>query len=181
MMIRAIETAYKGYRFRSRLEARWAVFFDTMGWEYEYEPEGFLLESGMYLPDFFVLSLDMWVEVKPRDRGPSFTFEMDKAYRSMTDLTDHTMRYGLVISGDPFVSRYSMRCFGGWAAGMSGNPVFAECRKCDSGVWIVDEDNMIGYGIGCICGDYKYATDGERIMAAYRRSSGARFEHGESP
>lgn len=25
-----IETEYKGYRFRSRLEARWAVFFDTL-------------------------------------------------------------------------------------------------------------------------------------------------------
>ena len=29
--IKAIETYYKGYRFRSRLEARWAVFFDAAG------------------------------------------------------------------------------------------------------------------------------------------------------
>jgi hypothetical protein len=29
MSAKAIETHYKGYRFRSRLEARWAVFFDT--------------------------------------------------------------------------------------------------------------------------------------------------------
>ncbi len=28
--IKAIETRYKGYRFRSRLEARWAVFFDAL-------------------------------------------------------------------------------------------------------------------------------------------------------
>jgi hypothetical protein len=28
--IKAIETSYKGYRFRSRLEARWAVFFDAL-------------------------------------------------------------------------------------------------------------------------------------------------------
>lgn len=27
--IKAIDTYYKGYRFRSRLEARWAVFFDA--------------------------------------------------------------------------------------------------------------------------------------------------------
>jgi hypothetical protein len=27
-MIKAIETRYKGYRFRSRLEARWAVRFE---------------------------------------------------------------------------------------------------------------------------------------------------------
>ena len=31
MKIAAIETKYKGYRFRSRLEARWAVFFDALG------------------------------------------------------------------------------------------------------------------------------------------------------
>lgn len=40
-MIKAIETEYKGYRFRSRLEARWAVFFDALGVEWVYEPEGF--------------------------------------------------------------------------------------------------------------------------------------------
>jgi hypothetical protein len=27
----AIPTRYKGYHFRSRLEARWAVFFDALG------------------------------------------------------------------------------------------------------------------------------------------------------
>lgn len=53
--LKPIETFYNGYRFRSRLEARWAVFFDALGVEYEYEPEGFLLPSGRrYLPDFKV-------------------------------------------------------------------------------------------------------------------------------
>ena len=32
--MKAIETEYNGYRFRSRLEARWAVFFDALGIEY---------------------------------------------------------------------------------------------------------------------------------------------------
>lgn len=51
--IKAIETRYKGYRFRSRLEARWAVFFDEMELRWEYEPEGFNLgNDGLYLPDF---------------------------------------------------------------------------------------------------------------------------------
>lgn len=53
--IRSIETQYNGYRFRSRLEARAAVFFDAAGVEYEYEPEGFILSDGSwYLPDFYV-------------------------------------------------------------------------------------------------------------------------------
>lgn len=63
--IRAIETAYNGYRFRSRLEARWAVFFETLGVQWEYEPEGFALPSGRwYLPDFYVHNLG-WFEIKP--------------------------------------------------------------------------------------------------------------------
>ena len=53
--IKAIETRYKGYRFRSRLEARFAIIFDHMGLSWDYEPEGFELpECGRYLPDFFV-------------------------------------------------------------------------------------------------------------------------------
>lgn len=44
-IIRAIDTKYKGYRFRSRLEARWAVFFDALGVRWEYEPEGFDLRD----------------------------------------------------------------------------------------------------------------------------------------
>lgn len=53
MEIKPIETIYNGYRFRSRLEARWAVFFDELGVQYEYEPEGFEMPSGnRYLPDF---------------------------------------------------------------------------------------------------------------------------------
>ena len=63
--IKAIETIYNGYRFRSRLEARWAVFFDALGLEYNYELEGFVLPSGRkYLPDFFLPQSKMFVEVK---------------------------------------------------------------------------------------------------------------------
>ena len=54
--IKPIETIYNGYRFRSRLEARWAVFLDSLGVKYEYEPEGFELPGvGGYLPDFRIL------------------------------------------------------------------------------------------------------------------------------
>lgn len=65
MSIKAIETKYKGYRFRSRLEARWAVFFDALGIEWEYEKEGYQLNTGeRYLPDFYLPDTKTWVEVK---------------------------------------------------------------------------------------------------------------------
>jgi hypothetical protein len=65
MNIKAIETQYKGYRFRSRLEARWAVFFDALGVKWEYEKEGYDLgDYGWYLPDFWLPDADLWIEVK---------------------------------------------------------------------------------------------------------------------
>ncbi len=91
-MIKAIETVYKGYRFRSRLEARWAVNFDaltnematkehwrkdktgplmlagllTNGFDFswEYEKEGFELNGIWYLPDFY-FKFGAWAEIKP--------------------------------------------------------------------------------------------------------------------
>lgn len=65
MSIKPIETRYNGYRFRSRLEARWAVFWDALGIDYEYEKEGFDLLGIRYLPDFWLATVQMWGEVKP--------------------------------------------------------------------------------------------------------------------
>ena len=67
--IAAIETLYKGYRFRSRLKARWAVFFDQLGIKYLYEPDGFEKKIDdedviRYLPDFYLPDSGTWVEVK---------------------------------------------------------------------------------------------------------------------
>lgn len=63
-MLRVLPTVFDGYRFRSRLEARWAAFFKAMKWTYQYEPEGFRINSYTYLPDFLVDGR-FWVEVKP--------------------------------------------------------------------------------------------------------------------
>lgn len=66
MTLKAIETVYNGYKFRSRLEARWAVFFDTLKVEYLYESEGFDLGDGIwYLPDFYIPLIETWIEIKP--------------------------------------------------------------------------------------------------------------------
>lgn len=62
--LKPIETQYKGYRMRSRLEARWACFFDALGVPWEYEKEGFDLDGLWYLPDFWLPDADCWVEIK---------------------------------------------------------------------------------------------------------------------
>lgn len=66
--VRPIETRAYGHRFRSRLEARWAVFFTNFGLRWEYEPEGFAVDGAAYLPDFRVWTPQgepIWYEVKP--------------------------------------------------------------------------------------------------------------------
>jgi hypothetical protein len=61
--IKAIPTTYAGVNFRSRLEARWAAFFDLCGWKWDYEP--FDLDG--WTPDFLIKTriADVLVEVKP--------------------------------------------------------------------------------------------------------------------
>lgn len=66
----AIQTRYAGRLFRSRLEARWAVYFNSLKWDWEYEYEGYNLPSGKYLPDFYFPKLNIFGEVKPFDLTP---------------------------------------------------------------------------------------------------------------
>jgi hypothetical protein len=65
--IPAIPTLYRGRLYRSRLEARWAAFFDEMGWQSEYEPS----DLGIWSPDFALWGrptrAPLLVEVKPID------------------------------------------------------------------------------------------------------------------
>lgn len=81
--ITAIETRYKGYRFRSRTEARTAVFLDAAGITWRYEEQGYELPSGRYLPDF-ELGVDgtdpVFLEVKgpePNEREFRLAAELD--------------------------------------------------------------------------------------------------------
>ena len=85
MEYKAIETFYDGYRFRSRLEARWAYVFKTLGISYQYESEWFQMSTGhQYCPDFKVIMPNavkpytkkdyFWIEIK----GSKF-MGMDKA------------------------------------------------------------------------------------------------------
>lgn len=70
--MKAIPTMYRGVQFRSRLEARWAAFFDRIGLQWEFEPEGYETSAGRYLPDFWLPSIylrgarvGLYFEVKP--------------------------------------------------------------------------------------------------------------------
>lgn len=92
--IKAIETLYNGYHFRSRLEARYAVLFDHNHIRYEYEKQGYILEDGStYLPDFWLPDHGLFIEIK----GQPLTDDegMKCAYLSMA-----TKAEVLVFVGD---------------------------------------------------------------------------------
>jgi len=91
--IKAIETRYKGYRFRSRLEARWAVFFDAIGMKWEYEVEGFDLGVyGWYLPDFWLPEIGVWVEIKGNWSSTSISDGLEKS-RIFTEITGQAILF----------------------------------------------------------------------------------------
>ena len=115
MEIKPIETIYNGYRFRSRLEARWAVFFDAAGIEYQYEPEGFEVNFDgkiyRYLPDFYLPQFDKYVEVKPNMEK---LLEDGEKLSVMIDWTLSPISRGLIILGQiPYyeINRYELPCF----------------------------------------------------------------------
>lgn len=62
--MKPIPTTYAGCRFRSRLEARWAVFFDQLKIDWQYEPQGYVVGGRPYLPDFLLTTSGTWIEVK---------------------------------------------------------------------------------------------------------------------
>lgn len=90
--MKAHPTTYGGVNFRSRLEAKWAAFFDLLGWQWQYEP----IDLDGWTPDFSIQGHDgpIYVEVKPiewvgslennvkqaRDRE-----DLKKVFRSKTD------------------------------------------------------------------------------------------------
>lgn len=90
---RGLPTSYAGHVFRSRLEARFAVLFDVMGIRWEYEPDGFELPHGLYVPDFWLPDLRTWFEVKP---------DWDDAYEAFAitaDLCRATERQVVLVPG----------------------------------------------------------------------------------
>lgn len=96
-----IPTYYKDCKFRSRLEARWAVFFDAPSIAWEYEKEGYDINGTWYLPDFWLSNVrdrhglvGVWVEIK----GNGATPEESKLCGGLAVGTHHSAH---IFSGQP--------------------------------------------------------------------------------
>jgi hypothetical protein len=165
--MKAIETVYNGYRFRSRLEARWAVFFDHLGIKYEYEKEGFDLgKAGWYLPDFCTPT--SWVEIKSHDISWE---ESSRAHDICLALSATSDKDVLLIRGSPWPDEHSI------IANRKGETLIVG--------QFLEMTVMAGIMGLAICATREpqwipwEAYEGQRLQAAYAAARQARFEHGE--
>ena len=112
----SVETSYAAVTFRSRLEARWAAFFDRIGWRWSYEP----YEGDRYLPDFAIHGPSpLLVEVRPVMVQP----EYERQIPTMR-IDPHKWEHDLLIVGlDPVMvctSEYLGRDIGTVTVGRGG-------------------------------------------------------------
>ncbi len=192
--MKAIETEYKGYRFRSRLEARWAVFFDALGIKYEYEPEGIVLSNGTgYLPDFYLPEFHCFFEVK-RD-GIQGTPEGNEAISKISDGADNSDWAGIIAFGDPMDDNLQIFCQeiddggGGNYDGpitigihpLTGEPyLFASWDRRDRAFYdSFGEDMKLIPMVTREYGTYSYEDFvSNRVLLARKAARQARFEYG---
>lgn len=201
MTIKPIETRAYGCRFRSKLEARYAVFLTELGVTWQYEPQGFHLPSGNYLPDFFLPLVDggTWLEIKPHGAGSHFGWGacsiqgIERVEDSRLDeFWDYSQTQGqqfYVAHGIP--SDHLMDGFVEYSAeGILEAPhdPFMWC-VCGCGKTVGIEFDGRGDRVRCRhagCtksghGDKGYSHDHDRIRRAVMAARSARFEHGETP
>lgn len=180
--MKAIETRYAGCRFRSRLEARWAVFFDTLGVPWEYEPQGFDLPSGRYLPDFWLPSISSWYEVK----GTKPTDDESKLAHDLADATGHrvlvawgSIPWGTDEYGKPHDFDWNDRRHDIWLNGNNDyDYTWCVCTTC--GKPGCEFDGRSARICRHDADDKTYTGDDPLVLAAYTAARSARFEFGES-
>lgn len=187
MTIKPIPTTYRDYRFRSRLEARWAVFFHHAGVDADYETQGFMIGDRPYLPDFYLPGTGTWVEVK----GAEEELDHDLMTAAPACLPGGDPRLLILgpIPDAPEGGNWAWLGFdaelfdveasqenifdGWWQFGAGGLLEHASETSCappasiGNDEWLEPVLNMVG--------DVPL-----RIISAYRAARSARFEHGES-
>ena len=190
MSLKAIETVYRGCRFRSRTEARWAVFFDHIWIRWSFEQQGYQLQDGTrYLPDFEFHDQKLFVEVKPGEP----TDEEQNICRRLAKESGNAVA---ILGGSPYQERgeatyqawlYSAR----FPQGQDGWR-FATCHQCGTAALILPLVHSNLRPVQWVRSPEKHRTGENKetcwlddasaaVTAAYAAATSARFEHGEQP
>lgn len=163
-----IPTTHADTNFRSRLEARWAAFFDLVGWSWVYEP----FDADGYIPDFLITGpAPFLVEVGPcmtidqyreKRTKPMAAYPQSQEWVGVSDgqiLLDTREWWTVVVGASPLLQTSRWRCIaiGLWATINVGMPDFDDvepafwhrCPAC--GGFSIDPPSLgrFGSSIGC--------------------------------
>ncbi|MDQ0368980.1 hypothetical protein [Catenuloplanes indicus] len=177
------------------------MFFDHLGIEWRYEPEGYRLSNGVkYLPDFYLPELDTWVEVKGSLR-PTELKVLVRAAVELPRAPDITVTPGLLLLGDipvstgattftAFTRVANLAIIGSafftpgvesfdpdWVLMTFGRGVFFQPDQMDSfkPAFLMEELCKTA----TMSGDEARLQPHPSVGAALTRARSARFEHGE--
>lgn len=172
--IRAIPTRYDGVLYRSRLEARYAVFFDTLrkgglNAMFAYEPQGFDVDGTPYLPDFLLAGQSLIAEVKP-----DFGTDPDGVLRWICLIEARGKERGVLLT-DMHSGPMEFMLIGPQKDGDHWEAEGATWLVCPAGYHLdIQRVPPIGCGECGLTADYWY--DDERIAQAFAAARSHRFE-----
>ncbi len=168
-----LSTTYNGIKFRSRTEARWAVFFDVLGIKYVYESEGYNLGDFYYLPDFWLPDHDFFVEIK----GVAPTIDEAAKASEPADLTKKTVFIFCGTPRQPNPKNNSHYAESGYAFfpehGADIQWWWCECHEC--GKFDIQFNGRAGRMACHGSGDKDYNHDTAKLNAAYETAEKYEF------
>lgn len=180
-MIAPIQTSYKGYKMRSRTEAKWAVFFDALGLRWEYEKEGYDLgAAGYYLPDFWLPDEQCFVEVK----GAELSAEDEAKVEALALGTRKPVR---VVIGTPDYEARGVDYRFWTLAEMGLDAEILTMMRADPDEYGGNAkiETMVSAGGRMMASEgfvsAWFAHPPAQQIAAFEAARSARFEHGEQP
>lgn len=186
--MRVIEPIYDGYRFRSRTEAKWAVFWNHIGLPFAYEKEGYDLGETCYLPDYFIPAFDAFVEIKP---DPPTAEEIRKCEL----LHLQSGKTVLLLHGQPWPGRYRALLFDRDTLGNASEEsrpylegVILQCGRCECLVFVAEDERGEPYVWQALGHKNRTCSMGkcverdpeltDALRAAFAAATQARFEKG---
>jgi hypothetical protein len=151
--MKVIQTHYEGVFFRSRTEARYAKFFDCLKLQWVYEGEGYDLDGDRYLPDFWMPSLECFIEIKGK-------FPNRREVRVARKLQFFTERDVVICHGLP-MENDAIKF--GWDHENGGSFTETFCQ------WDID-DGLVTFN--------EFPNESPRLIEAARCARAERFEYG---